>query len=218
MNNRYSNKRVWLRFFSRIFLTTQLRENYKQGGDCLKNILLLLLALLFVAGCTKEGQLDATKTIGTAEKNTSAPESKLDDVEKRLLEAESRLTQIENLAEAQFDLINTNRKHLKQAHHLLNNIPTLEVKKGYITNFDSKKALQVQLVNFLDDPGAPNGFRLEMTDVVPIKLSNKALIYYELGTREVLLDEFMSHEEDYRLYDIYLINNEIIMLAEMYVP
>ena len=185
----------------------------------MKNVMLLLLTLLFVTGCTKEeGQLNITESSRDGENNPAAQNSKLEDVEKRLTEAESRLTQLENLTEAQSELLDRNSKHLKQAHHVLNNIPALEVKKGYITNFDSQEALQVQLVNFLEDPDAPNGFRLEMADVVSIKLNNKALIYYELGTREVSLDEFMSHKEDYRLYDIYIINNEIIMLAEMYVP
>lgn len=181
----------------------------------MKKVLISLLALLFITGCTKEQvQLDVAKT--SEEHNPS--NHKFEDVEKRLEEAENRLAQLENLSVAQCELINTNSKQLKQAHHLVNNIPGLEIKRGYITDFDSQETLQVQLINYLDDPDAPNGFRLEMADIVQFKLGHKVLIYYELGTREVSLDDFLSHKEDHRLYDIYSINGEIVMLAEMYIP
>ena len=190
-----------------------------QGSDNLKRIFLLLIALIFVTGCTKQvRQLDATKGIEDGENNTLAQESKLEDFEVRLKEAEIQLTQLENLIEMKSDEINKLNIHLNQALHILNSIPALEVKLGYINNFDFNETLQVQLVNMLEEPDAPNGFKIEKTDNVMIKLNNKSLIYNELGTREVSIDEFRTLKEHHRLYNIYMINNEIIMLTEMYIP
>lgn len=167
----------------------------------------------------QEGHLDAINDNENGVNNALVQDSKLEEVETRLMEAENQLTQLENFIEMNSWDINRLNIHLKQARHVLNSIPALQVKLGYITNFDSKETLQVQQVNLLDDSDAPNGFVIEKADIVTIKLNNKVLIYHDpLGTSEVSFDEFRSRREHHRLYNIYIINNEIIMLTEMYIP
>lgn len=195
-------------------------EGRKKNISTRIGLFLTMFMLIIVYGCQPvKGEKEVSKTeTFTEENNTSAQQSKFEEIEERLVEAESRLARLESLSEIQSELINRNGTHLIQMQHLLKRMPTLEVKKGYITNFDSQEKLQVQLVNFLVKPDAPNGFELEKTDIVPMKLDSQALIYNELGGYEVSLDEFLSRKEDYRFYEIYLMNNEIIMLTEMYIP
>ncbi|HEX5519076.1 MAG TPA: hypothetical protein VFX18_01415 [Candidatus Nitrosocosmicus sp.] len=186
----------------------------------LKRLFILTIVLLFLSGCTKqEGHLDAINGNENEDNNTSVQDSKLEEVELRLKEAENQLTQLKNVIEMNSGEINRLTIHLTQAQHVLNSIPALQVKQGYITNIDSNETLQVQQVNLVDDPTAPNGFVIEKADIVTIKLNNKARIYNDpQGTSEVSIDEFSSRKEHPQLYKIYIINNEIIMLTEMYIP
>ncbi|MGM8216740.1 hypothetical protein ACLIA0_14485 [Bacillaceae bacterium W0354] len=117
------------------------------------------------------------------------------------------------------------QSRIYQLEHLLANIPSIGYKQGYIEAFKEDEMQTSLLIKFAvmeKDNEAPNGFVIKEKESEYVEAANNIEIFFLEGTELHNLksiDELESKVNEHdRLFNIYLVNNKIIMLSEQYVP
>ena len=189
-----------------------------------KEIIFLCFFILLAAGCQPEKQ---QKVNSGNEENSMQKE--LLTLKEQLVEMQSQQKEFQSLLEAEN---NHNKERYDelwfrtvQMEHIVNHIPDLEVKLGYIQEIkshDDKKTLLVQLVDMKEDNTSPNNYKIEPRKIAEIPLSDEISIYILNGVFPAVsipLEELQAKMRDYnRLFHFHIMNGETIMLTEKYLP
>lgn len=197
------------------------------------SILLILILSLFLTSCSGNDTLESSKL--------AAEES---DLNNRILVLEAEVETMGKRIE-EINRNNDNNVALEEGlsksneyinmtnmlFHLIENLPSVTVKEGYIvdyTNENDKQYFIIDYAELLDDEEAPSGFRIDNETVE----NNKVIITenLELYIGEHASDpnspskvEWESKEMDLEnikqgFYKFYFIEDELTMVLRMYIP
>jgi len=186
----------------------------------------LALFILLVVGCTKE-EIDeptsANDDFEELEIQVSQLNEKLVENEKKIEELTASLEQ-ENYDE--MDAYNELLTRIYILESLMPHIPNLETRFGYINsvNLDgASSSVEIQFADMKQDDGAPNGFIIEEKEVSTVTLDPNASFFILIEGVKIsnvaTIEELENAVNEYnRLFKIYMVNDEVVMLTEQYIP
>lgn len=194
-------------------------------------IIVFTLLSLFLTSCSGNDTLESS---GLAAEESDlnnrmlALEAEVEAMDKRIEEInnDNNVALEEGLSKSNEYINMTN-----MLFHLIENLPSVTVKEGYIVDYineNDKQYLIIDYAELLDDEEAPSGFRIENETIE----NNKVIITenLELYIGEHASDpnspskvEWESKEMDLEdikqgFYKFYFIEDELTMVLRMYIP
>ena len=185
---------------------------------------IMALGLLLV-GCTKEEDL----TENITSKEIENMEERISQLTKKLNESENQISELQDLFEqnsnSNSDAYNELNSKTYMLENLVSKLPNIQTKQGYINSITidgTNIVMEVKFATKLEDKDAPNGFVIEEKDTSNVKVDNSASFFVLEGTKInniVSIEEFKAIVGEYnRLFNLYIVNNQVVMVEEQYLP
>ncbi|QHE50868.1 hypothetical protein [Pontibacillus sp. HMF3514] len=141
----------------------------------------------------------------------------IDQNQKQIKVLENRIASNNLILTKQFDV------EVSQLRKLVNHIPGLEHKYGYIKEINQENlSMYIEFVNKKADNKAPNGFEIEMKESKRVSVSSNADFYVlnsndliKISEAEELQNKVNEHN---RLFNLYFVNKKLILASEQYLP
>lgn len=188
-------------------------------------LIYVVVLILLVVGCTKEEiapPSSASEDFEILEIQVSQLREQLGENEQKIDDLSKILEQINGDNLYAYDELLT-RIHILE--NLMSHVPNLVSKFGYINavNVDGTSSLlEVQFADMKQDDGAPNGFVIKENERSTVTLDPNVSFYILEGVKirnVATIEELKNAVNEYsRLFKIYMVNGEVVMLTEQYIP
>lgn len=186
---------------------------------------MMIVSMLLLVGCTKEDAVPANGK-DEAEKidiHQIASQQKTESQFKELQEKVDELQEeVAFLKSSQAESDHHQYFEIMTASHLLNFLPDIKVKLGYIEQMEESGEIEIKLVDFVHDESAPNNYRIDDLNTTESYSLNEEALFITLEgvtpqevTREEFQEQISTHP---RFMKLHLINEEIVLAAEQYLP
>lgn len=190
----------------------------KLGMLCVGMLLVLLV------GCTKEEGKEHTAT-----NEYDNLEEQLSQLNEQLIEIDKKIKELYAMAESRARDENEAYSELHNKIYMMENllyhVPGIKIRQGFVKDVNTSGAtitLEVKFAEKREDNEAPNGFVIEEqeTNLVTVDLAANYFILEgnKLHTIQTV-DELKKVVNEYdRFFNIYIVEDEVVMLTEQYLP
>ena len=186
-----------------------------------KLLLSVSLLIFFLVGCEEKGV--------QPEENNANDTEELTNLHIQIEELRSQLDELKSSIELQSEQNNQSLNQLlftdEKLEHVIKHLPNVERKFGYIEQMnrkDTETTLRVQLVDMIHDDTMPNNYRLEDLEIANVTVSIDALMYALDGVTPVKINSIDELNEivkqHKRLFIFTIINGEVVLITEQYLP
>lgn len=183
----------------------------------------ILLALLI--GCTKEEGIEQTAAT-TVNEDLEEQLSQLND---QLIESDNKINELyamlENRIRSENDAYHELHTKIYMMENLLSHVPGIESRQGFVNDVNINGptlTIEVRFAEKIEDDEAPNGFVIEEQETNLVTVDLAANYFILEGDKLQFLrtvDEFKEAVNEYdRFFNIYIVEDKVVMLTEQYLP
>lgn len=179
---------------------------------------LVVLCVVLLGGCVNS-EVTTTENETALKENIVELDTQLADTQVMVKELEETLTafQSDQMNSSNYQSIELNK--LKQ---IVNALPNVENKHGYIESISDNGEVIVKRIDMLSDDTMPNGYRLEDLGKNETFQLNSETLYYtvsEVFPVPVSLEDFKAQIQEYpRLMIFTTVDNKVIVVNQQYLP
>ncbi len=198
-----------------------------KGRSTLKKLRVIYAGILLVllVGCTKEEGAEQTATT----KVNGDLEEQLSQLNEQLIESENKIKELyvmlESRARDENEAYNELHNKIYIMENLLSRVPGINSRQGFVKDVNTSGAtitLEVKFAEKKEDNEAPNGFVIEEQETKIVTVDLDANYFILKGDKLQTIptaDEFKEAANEYdRFFNIYIVENKIVMLTEQYLP
>lgn len=198
-----------------------------KGRSTLKKLRVIYAGILLVllVGCTKEEGAEQTATT----KVNGDLEEQLSQLNEQLIESENKIKELyvmlESRARDENEAYNELHNKIYIMENLLSRVPGINSRQGFVKDVNTGGAtitLEVKFAEKKEDNEAPNGFVIEEQETKIVTVDLDANYFILKGDKLQTIptaDEFKEAANEYdRFFNIYIVENKIVMLTEQYLP
>ncbi|WP_262173644.1 hypothetical protein [Saccharococcus sp. Marseille-Q5394] len=183
------------------------------------------ILLVLLVGCTKEEGAEQTATT----KVNGDLEEQLSQLNEQLIESENKIKELyvmlESRARDENEAYNELHNKIYIMENLLSRVPGINSRQGFVKDVNTSGAtitLEVKFAEKKEDNEAPNGFVIEEQETKIVTVDLDANYFILKGDKLQTIptaDEFKEAANEYdRFFNIYIVENKIVMLTEQYLP
>ncbi|MCM3637018.1 hypothetical protein M3152_04730 [Sporosarcina luteola] len=183
------------------------------------------ILLVLLVGCTKEEGAEQTATT----KVNGDLEEQLSQLNEQLIESENKIKELyvmlESRARDENEAYNELHNKIYIMENLLSRVPGINSRQGFVKDVNTGGAtitLEVKFAEKKEDNEAPNGFVIEEQETKIVTVDLDANYFILKGDKLQTIptaDEFKEAANEYdRFFNIYIVENKIVMLTEQYLP
>ncbi|MCG1023655.1 hypothetical protein [Sutcliffiella horikoshii] len=196
-----------------------------------KVVSLMAILLLLLTGCTKDSATSEEKVRAETPgmEDLEAVKEEVKKLEEELIEKDSAIKElqdsVESMKTSHLDRIVEleNKVHMQEV--LLAHLPTIVHKQGYIKEIKRDGTQLFFVIDYAaweQDPSAPNGGKLvnEKEEQELIVVSESIAAYVLNGAAVPVYEPIEVFEEKSHsgLFNLYLVEGEIVLISEQYLP
>lgn len=182
------------------------------------------ILLVLLVGCTKEEGAEHT-TIHEYNKL----EDQLSQLNDQLIESDNKIKELyailESRARDNNDAYSELHNKIYMMEKILAYVPSIKSRQGFVKDVDTSGAtitIEVTFAEKREDNEAPNGFVIKEreTNLVTVDLAASYFILKgdKLHTLQTV-DEFKKAVNEYdRFFNLYIVEDKVVMITEQYLP
>jgi hypothetical protein len=192
----------------------------------------IYMLLLLLMGCTNNStsENDNNTELNNISNEIKLINERLSKYELELAKKDQKIKELRSLIES--NMMSNNQifielsNNINRNEHLIKHLPDISLKQGYIKELVKDAQGTFFIIDYAEwqsKSDAPNGGLLvnEKEETDKIKINNE-IISFVLDGASLTLQPFKDfnpkdHEHS-GLFDLYIINNEIILISERYLP
>ncbi|WP_202080145.1 hypothetical protein [Caldalkalibacillus salinus] len=185
----------------------------------MRNILFtIIVCIMVITGCSVQNTQSSAFDEGELTEKVASLEEHINDYEEELQELRGLVDTHKAMYTEQ---ANMTRIELTQLKHLINHLPNITHRQGYL-DLISNETATIQLAYKIESDEAPNGFMIEEGEQEVKNVSEDVMIYILEGTQLKSLDSVNALSETLkdhqRLFDLYFLQGELLLVSEVYLP
>jgi septal ring factor EnvC (AmiA/AmiB activator) len=210
-------------------LETKEKELRASQMKWIRSISVLFILFLCV-GCVNTSK--ETNNVESSEQLNNLQESvnkELAQLENEIMNKDKKIIELqqelESIRTQHKETTEEMRNTLMINDYLLKQLPNIVQKQGYINelikNNNGEYDLTIDFAKMVEDDSAPNGFHLENDRVEKEKiLAKNEIDIYTLDGAKIKFSSFeeLIKNEHKGLYNLFFMNNQLVLIVEQYLP